>query len=657
MTQIRQEHILEHVVAAGSSSTTSSINLDKLNGHNGTDLLVLGPTLEEPTSPLPSPFPELYLAYLPHSGFHNQRIALENALLLAQLLNRTLLVPDARLGGKPIPYSNYTTLWEMLEVVETAERGTARSKSDDEKADKANPSAVRTKAALHLQSQSQPAIYVPWDDLVDIKKLDNEIHMLRRPSMSKEWLRDVLGVLPDEIMEVKDARIYQFCIVFEGKTDDQRGSIKMSGPSQYQSQASDKPQIDVVNKCEEQLHIYDLLKLGGNKVKLLQFGSLFGFSRIRLPDLHTLPSHLQLMSTALSSNPARLRKSTFDNTLVNLSATVKVTHKRIKESMLYTNPYLLRAADMARKKIKGKYIAVHLRLGEKFEERRGGILRAVWWEVVHGVLQYSTKQTRKMELALRMLTGTISQNPNPVTAYSVSGIKLKQEEPRVTETKGDNEGAPRKPWGIEPESNNKNEGDRVMSGDGAHATGDFDAAISSSTNPRIIKAMGARNRRPRYIDLPIFFQLHTEGAPAQNNGSIASDNDEKKDRSHRTNDKNSVNAKNSSYGCSGDKHTASGYERLNIPLYIATDVKDGRNDYLLEGFRKTFPCSYFLSDVMDEDVRDALENVYDGGEGLGDAGVFSGMLEAILAGKAEAVVGTLGSTFSAFVQDVLWGRV
>src|SRR5258708_16595107 len=46
----------------------------------------------------------LYLTYLPHSGFHNQRISLENAFVLAALLNRTLIVPPARLSSNPIPY-------------------------------------------------------------------------------------------------------------------------------------------------------------------------------------------------------------------------------------------------------------------------------------------------------------------------------------------------------------------------------------------------------------------------------------------------------------------------------------------------------------------------------------------------------------------------
>jgi len=43
-----------------------------------------------------------FLSYLPHSGFHNQRIALENALVLARLLNRTLLVPH-KLHGLFMP--------------------------------------------------------------------------------------------------------------------------------------------------------------------------------------------------------------------------------------------------------------------------------------------------------------------------------------------------------------------------------------------------------------------------------------------------------------------------------------------------------------------------------------------------------------------------
>ncbi|GAA5898596.1 hypothetical protein JCM6882_000875 [Rhodosporidiobolus microsporus] len=44
---------------------------------------------------------ERFVGYLPHSGFHNQRSALTNALFLAALLNRTLLVPPVWIGWPP----------------------------------------------------------------------------------------------------------------------------------------------------------------------------------------------------------------------------------------------------------------------------------------------------------------------------------------------------------------------------------------------------------------------------------------------------------------------------------------------------------------------------------------------------------------------------
>ncbi|CAJ0745729.1 20585_t:CDS:2, partial [Entrophospora sp. SA101] len=40
----------------------------------------------------------LYLTFLPHSGFHNQRIALENAIFLSWFLDRTLVMPPYLLG-------------------------------------------------------------------------------------------------------------------------------------------------------------------------------------------------------------------------------------------------------------------------------------------------------------------------------------------------------------------------------------------------------------------------------------------------------------------------------------------------------------------------------------------------------------------------------
>lgn len=59
---------------------------------------------------------EKFLSYLPHSGLHNQRIALENALILGALTNRTVLVPPIRLGSKPLRYVNSDSLQHILSI-------------------------------------------------------------------------------------------------------------------------------------------------------------------------------------------------------------------------------------------------------------------------------------------------------------------------------------------------------------------------------------------------------------------------------------------------------------------------------------------------------------------------------------------------------------
>ncbi|GJJ72194.1 hypothetical protein EMPS_04551 [Entomortierella parvispora] len=54
-----------------------------------------------------------FLTFLPHSGFHNQRTELENALLLARLLNRTLIMPKVYLGP-PMPWLVFRHLHSRL---------------------------------------------------------------------------------------------------------------------------------------------------------------------------------------------------------------------------------------------------------------------------------------------------------------------------------------------------------------------------------------------------------------------------------------------------------------------------------------------------------------------------------------------------------------
>ncbi|KAL0092645.1 hypothetical protein J3Q64DRAFT_1634385 [Phycomyces blakesleeanus] len=58
---------------------------------------------------------EKYISFLPHSGLHNQLSSLTNALVLASLINRTLIVPELNLGSGT--YWRYTpVLADRLEI-------------------------------------------------------------------------------------------------------------------------------------------------------------------------------------------------------------------------------------------------------------------------------------------------------------------------------------------------------------------------------------------------------------------------------------------------------------------------------------------------------------------------------------------------------------
>ena len=82
-----------------------------------------------------------FVGYLPHSGFHNQRIALENALILSRLMNRTLLMPPVRLSNRPIRYAPFDEL--RVYVERSTERDPTDGDEDDEDEDDAYGSTNR----------------------------------------------------------------------------------------------------------------------------------------------------------------------------------------------------------------------------------------------------------------------------------------------------------------------------------------------------------------------------------------------------------------------------------------------------------------------------------------------------------------------------------
>ncbi|KAI0692733.1 hypothetical protein C8T65DRAFT_816409 [Cerioporus squamosus] len=104
--------------------------------------------------------------------------------------------------------------------------------------------------------------------------------------------------------------------------------------------------------------------------------------------------------------------------------------------------------------------------------------------------------------------------------------------------------------------------------------------------------------------------------------------------------------------CRGPLHSAPNLQKLNAPLFIATDAHNPSLSPLLWRFIRTFPCSFFLEDFP-EHTR-ALKGLRSETDGVPLGRFLMPFVDAMVVGQAWQVVGTEQSTFSAFVTDVLW---
>ncbi|KAJ4483670.1 hypothetical protein J3R30DRAFT_3450660 [Lentinula aciculospora] len=182
-----------------------------------------------------------YLSYLPHSGFHNQRIALENALTLSGILNRTLLVPPIRLGSKPLRYVNYDSLYSFVSL-SGKENLTHCSKS-----------------ALDVPLSSECFDYfdytfLSWEWLVHFSEIRARQLTISRWNLTDAWMHHCLNITFANTRTIKDPSRYQFRFVDNASTT-------------KNAKFSEDLQIDALASFSE---------------PLLQIGTLFGSSRLHL---------------------------------------------------------------------------------------------------------------------------------------------------------------------------------------------------------------------------------------------------------------------------------------------------------------------------------------------------------------------------------------
>lgn len=145
---------------------------------------------------------ERYLAYLPHSGLSNQRIELSNALLLAYMLNRTLLIPPAFLGTV-VGWLPRKQLDERLEWLTTPKPFT-----------KLCQRPVSGRLLTYVQKsrcdEYRHSGVLPWLELHDLTQLQPDIRYRSQNIMSLVTIQKDLNLSDDDIYIHQDAQLYDW---------------------------------------------------------------------------------------------------------------------------------------------------------------------------------------------------------------------------------------------------------------------------------------------------------------------------------------------------------------------------------------------------------------------------------------------------------------
>ncbi|KAG8812743.1 hypothetical protein FRC17_001846 [Serendipita sp. 399] len=203
-----------------------------------------------------SPPSTRFLAYLPHSGFHNQRIELENAIILSLLLNRTLVLPLARLGSHPLPYKPFDELFEHF------------GRSDKSWLSHCCTADTSANSTIKECRKYERYTHLSWQDLIDLHFVKETlgVNIIERWDFRNSWFKDVLGLNSNDIYWVKDSSAYEFRFHDGDTTSRSRGK--------YQTL------VDIFSDLDKASHHH----------KLLHLGTLFGTSRLSL----SLPANKKL---------------------------------------------------------------------------------------------------------------------------------------------------------------------------------------------------------------------------------------------------------------------------------------------------------------------------------------------------------------------------
>ncbi|RIA96001.1 hypothetical protein C1645_756124 [Glomus cerebriforme] len=184
---------------------------------------------------------EKYMTYLPHSGFNNQRISLENAIFLSWVLNRTLIMPPILLTKKSIiPHRPFNILYRMLNGNLTQNMITCKRRG------------VEDKSCMFTQ--------LDWEELMNFKFIKKNIRYIHRE---------------DQNLDVNE--LYSFLKI----KDPESQVFTLAEETRYDFQFYDDENISKVSDDQFD-HLIHICSLQRRKEKLIHFGSIYHLNRFNL---------------------------------------------------------------------------------------------------------------------------------------------------------------------------------------------------------------------------------------------------------------------------------------------------------------------------------------------------------------------------------------
>ncbi|KAG2227515.1 hypothetical protein INT45_002200 [Circinella minor] len=210
-----------------------------------------------------------YLAYLPHSGLSNQRIEFANALLLAAMLGRTLILPPAFLGTV-IGWMEKEQIYDHLGWLTNA------SVPFERICRSATPGDLATYVRRSRCGEYRRFGVIPWTELHDIESLTQYVDIRFQEMVSLPQLQHDLGIDESDTYVHTDQHLYDWRL-YEDLSVARK--LLKTGTNYFDSFAG-----------RRYYKVYTIKHWQRRSERLLQLGGIFGSTRFHLIN----PEHIAL---------------------------------------------------------------------------------------------------------------------------------------------------------------------------------------------------------------------------------------------------------------------------------------------------------------------------------------------------------------------------